>query len=105
MDQSNKVPRTAEDDDWEVVVSADNGIDLLQYIFRVENFTAAASAGSEIAVLISQHEEAEEVKYTQVTLQAWQVEIRVSAPTGCWYSPSQQAFTKDIRNRFNQHRR
>jgi len=86
-------PARGDEQNWRIVVSGDNGHELLQFIIEVEDFAAAAKKGSELAALIMKYGQSD---YTQVTLRAWRVEVTLSAPKGAWWSMSQQEMVSVI---------
>jgi hypothetical protein len=89
---SDLLPRT-NSHGWELTISADNGIDLLQYNLPVGGIGKAAIVASTLAEMIAKHGQEE---YTQMTLTNWRVEIRMSAPTGAWRNDGQRVFAARV---------
>lgn len=82
---TNRVARS-DDYGWQVMVSADNDVDLLQYVIPIGDLTEAAQKANAIAALVIRHEQAD---YAQITLKAWRIEITMSTSGGAWRSESQ----------------
>lgn len=83
----------SDDYGWQVVVSADNDVDLLQYVIPVGDLAEAAQKANPIVALVIRHEQAD---YTQITLKAWRIEITMSTPGDAWRSESQQQLSAAI---------
>jgi hypothetical protein len=94
-------PKRSSREEWSVVASGDNRIDLLQRVIDVADFSQAARIGTEIAALIQRYERSDHIYDTQVTLRGWRVEITLSAPEGAWWSLSQQELVDTINARFD----
>lgn len=90
-------PTRDHDQRWLIIASGDNSHELLQFNIEVEDFTAAARTGSNLAALIMRYEQT----YTQVTLRGWRVEVLLSAPKGAWRSKSQQELAGAISSRYD----
>lgn len=80
---------------WTTLTKGDNHVELLRYTIKVNNFEDAVLRASRIAALIGEYEY-EEFCYTQINLRAWQVEVTMSAPSGCWWSGAQRRFAKAL---------
>ena len=91
---TNRITRS-DDYGWQVVVSADNDVDLLQYVIPVGDLAEAAQKGNAIAALVIRHEQAD---YTHITLKAWRIEIAMSSPGGAWRSESQLQLAATIQS-------
>lgn len=94
---SNMIEQTrSEKPGWSVVASGDNGIDLLHFVIKVDNFNEAAQLSVRVAGLIMQYERPDDVFNTQVTLRDWRVEVQLALPKGTWGTLAQQELTDTL---------
>lgn len=93
-------PNRKPDHRWSVIHSGDNGIELLQCVIDVADFTEAARMGAEIAAWIAPSGREDPVIFTQITLRGWRVEINISVPVGGWSSLPQQRLVDTINEHF-----
>jgi hypothetical protein len=89
---TNRISRS-DDYGWQVIVSADNDVDLVQYVIPVGDLAEAAQKANAIVVLTIKYEQAD---YTQITLKAWRIEITMSTPGSAWRSESQMQLAATI---------
>lgn len=80
-----------------MLVSGDDGHELIRCIVAVEDFIEASRIAGEIATLVVNYEQSD---YTQLMLRGWQIDVTMSAPKGAWWSQSQQELAADIRSLF-----
>ena len=95
MDSMKQSLKRSDNHGWRVIVSGDNGYELLQYIIKVDGLTEASERTKEITAIIAEygHELSE---YTQITLRSWQIEVGMSAPSELWLSADQREFATRI---------
>ncbi len=77
------------------MTKGDNDVELLRYTIKVINFEDAVLRANRIATLIGEFEYRESC-YTQINLRAWQVEVTMSVPSGCWWSDIQRRFAEAL---------
>jgi len=80
---------------WSLNAHGDNGFDLLLYVIKVNDLTAAVQVSKDVADLVMEHIFSESA-FTRITLRSWQVEIMMSAPVGTWWSKEQRQFALAI---------
>lgn len=97
--RSEDRPVRKEQYGWATTVAGDNGFDLLSYVIKVHDLADAAQKANDIAELMK-HYEYENSEYDQISLRSWQIEILTSAPTGVWWSKSQQNLAVAINYQF-----